>query len=68
MECLTCKRKPLGNTDCLVSCDAKVKALGCRRCQTLYVWMPFAGADLSFMVPLTDEQVLDKAPSGWLEM
>ena len=61
-ECLNCSRQPYGYLYCL-TCDAKVKLVGCRNCYTLYLWKSAKGSKygLKFLVPLTDEPILKEA-------
>jgi hypothetical protein len=51
VECLTCRREPTGPSSCAL-CDAPMKALVCRRCRTLYSWVPVGESGFTFLVPL----------------
>jgi len=62
-ECLRCKRHPISKGSC-VMCDTPVKVLGCWFCQTLYMWKAVDGTTFKFLVPLTEERILDRPPSN----
>ena len=65
IECLRCKRKPMGIWDC-IPCDTQVKITACRRCYSIYAQMPVNGSRYRFLVLLSDKAVIKKSPdSKW---
>ncbi|MDE2830903.1 MAG: hypothetical protein OXN20_12360 [Gemmatimonadota bacterium] len=65
IECLRCKRKPMGRWDCIL-CDTKIKIKACRRCYSIYAQMPVNDSRYRFHVLLSDKTVLKKSSdSKW---
>ena len=65
VECLRCKRKPMGRWDCIL-CDTEIKITACRRCYSIYAQMPVNGSRYSFHVLLSDREIIKKSPgSKW---
>ena len=65
IECLRCKRKPMGIWDC-VPCDTEIKITACRRCYSIYAQMPVNGSRYRFQVLLSDNTIIKDSPdSRW---
>ena len=65
IECLRCKRKPMGIWDC-VPCDTEIKITACRRCYSIYAQMPVNGSRYRFQVLLSDNTIIKDSPdSKW---
>lgn len=65
IECLRCKRKPMGIWDC-VPCDTEIKITACRRCYSIYTWMPLGRSRYRFHVLLSDNEIIKDSPdSRW---
>ena len=65
IECLRCKRKPMGIWDC-VPCDTEIKITACRRCYSIYAQMPVNGSRYRFQVLLSDKTIIKDSPdSRW---
>jgi len=57
VECLRCERSTLGGGGCLF-CKTEIKVKGCRRCNTIYAWMPITDSGFKYLITLTDKQEL----------
>ena len=65
IECLRCKRNPMGIWDC-VPCDTDIKVTACRRCYSIYAQMPVNGSRYRFQVLLSDNTIIKESPdSKW---
>ncbi len=65
IECLRCQRKPAGFWDC-IPCDTEFKITACRRCYSIYTWMPFGRSRHRFHVLLSDKEIIKDSPdSRW---
>ena len=65
IECLRCKRNPIGEYDC-VPCDTEIKVTACRRCYSIYAQMPVNGSRYRFHVLLSDREIIKESPdSRW---
>ena len=65
IECLRCKRKPMGCWDC-IPCDTEFKITACRRCYSIYAQMPVNGSRYRFHVLLSDREIIKDSPdSRW---
>ena len=65
IECLRCKRNPMGIWDC-VPCDTGIKVTACRRCYSIYAQMPVNGSRYRFQVLLSDNTIIKDSPdSKW---
>ncbi|MYD63439.1 MAG: hypothetical protein F4W91_20585 [Gemmatimonadetes bacterium] len=65
IECLRCKRNPMGIWDC-VPCDTDIKVTACRRCYSIYAQMPVNGSRYRFQVQLSDNTIIKESPdSKW---
>ncbi len=65
VECLRCQRKPAGFWDC-IPCDTEIKITACRRCYSIYTWMPFGRSRYRFHVLLSDREIIKDSPdSKW---